>query len=44
MNVPRTMVAAVVSVPTARAPSPAAVEMGFNSTPMAGDVMVSDAA
>ena len=35
-----TMVAVVVSAPTARAPSPAAVGRVSNSTPMAGDVMV----
>jgi hypothetical protein len=40
MNVPTTMVAVVVSVPTALAPSPVAVGMDSNSTPMAGDVMV----
>ena len=36
------MVVVVVSAPIQRDPSPAAVQMGSNSTLMAGDVMVRD--
>ena len=42
MSVLLAMVVVVVSAPIQRDPSPAAVQMGSNSTLMAGDVMVRD--